>query len=85
MCPQSPSLDPEAGMTGLLLLLILLLLSPANLGAGLWSPSTAVARRRQVLSRGKQGRGPQRQLLVQPGSTWADILEVVMLEVGFKE
>ena len=75
MCPQSPSLDPEAGMTGLLLLLILLLLSPANLGAGLWSPSTAVARRRQVLSRGKQGRGPQRQLLVQPGSTWADILE----------
>ena len=85
MCPQSPSLDPEAGMTGLLLLLILLPLSPANLGAGLWSPSTAVARRRHVLSRGKQGRGPQRQLLVQPGSTWADILEVVMLEVGFKE
>lgn len=82
MCPQIPSLDPEAGM---LLLLILLPLSPANLGAGSWSPSTAIARRRQVLSRGKQGRGPQGQLLVQLGSTWADILEVVMLEVGFKE
>lgn len=74
-------------MTGLLLLLILLPLSPASLWAatvlGSWSPSTAG--RRQVMSRGKQGWEPERQLLVQPGSTRAGILEVVMLEVGFKE
>ena len=37
------------------------------------------------MSRGKQGWEPERQLLVQPGSTRAGILEVVMLEVGFKE
>lgn len=37
------------------------------------------------MSRGKEGRGPQRQLLVQPGSTWAGILEVVMLKSSLSE